>query len=76
MAIKRVNMTFTEGTAAQPVLYNLGQQFGIETNIIRAEITESGGMMLVEIEGDAEDIAAGLEFAISRGVRVEDSFED
>ena len=76
MAKRRVNLIFSEDIAAQPVVYNLGQQFEIVTNIIRADITESGGVILVEIEGSERDITDGIEFAISRGVRVEEALSD
>lgn len=75
MTTKRVILNFLEDTAAQPILFNLGQQFNITTNIVRADMTESGGTILVEIEGEPRDIEEGLEFAISRGVRVEEAFE-
>jgi len=76
VAKRRVNLIFSEDITAQPVIYNLGQQFEIVTNIIRADITESGGVILVEIEGSERDIDEGIEFAISRGVRVEEAFSD
>jgi len=71
---KRLVLNFTEDTAAQPIIFNLGQQFDITTNIVRADMTESGGTILVEITGAPGDIEAGIEFAISRGVRVEEAF--
>ena len=75
MATKRVILNFLEDSAAQPIIFNLGQQFNITTNIVRADMTESGGTILVEIEGAAQDIEEGLEFAISRGVRIEEAFD-
>jgi len=75
LAIKRVILNFLEDSAAQPILFNLGQQFGITTNIVRADMTENGGTILVEIEGAPQDIEEGLEFAISRGVRIEEAFD-
>jgi len=70
--VKRlVILTFNEESVAQPIIHNLGQQFNIATNIRRAAIGESGGMMEVEIEGKEIDIDAGLTWAISLGVRVE-----
>ena len=75
MITKRVILNFLEDSAAKPILFNLGQQFNITTNIVRADMTESGGTILVEIAGEPQDIEDGIEFTISRGVRVEEAFE-
>jgi ABC-type methionine transport system ATPase subunit len=64
-------LTFNEESVAQPIIHNLGQQFGIVTNIRLANISEGDGTAEVEIEGKESDIEAGLTWAISRGVRVE-----
>ena len=71
MAKRRVMLTFNEESVVQPIVHNLGQQFGIVTNIRRANISEGGGTAEVEIEGKESDIEASLAWAISRGVRVE-----
>lgn len=70
MARRRLVLTFNEEAAAQPIIYNLGQQFNIVTNIRRANISEGGGTVEVEIEGKESDIEASLAWAISRGVRI------
>ena len=75
MVTKRVILHFLEDSSSEPILFNLGQQFNLTTNIVRADMTESGGTILVEIEGEPRDIEEGLDFAISRGVRVEEAFD-
>jgi len=75
MAIKRLTFTFTEEEVAQPIIYNLGQQYNIATNIRQANITEDGGWIDVELEGEEQNIEDGVAWAISRGVRVEDAAE-
>jgi ABC-type methionine transport system ATPase subunit len=75
MAKKRLTFTFTEEEVAQPIIYNLGQQFNVATNIRQANITDDGGWMDVELEGEEQNIEDGVVWAISRGVRVEDTAE-
>jgi ABC-type methionine transport system ATPase subunit len=75
MARRRVTLTFNEESVAQPVIYNLGQQFKVATNIRRATLTESGGWIEVELEGEDENIEAGITWAISRGVRIDETAE-
>lgn len=63
--------TFSEGLIRDPIIHNLGQQFNLVTNILRAEVTEDRGWVVLELNGKDEDIEAGISWAISRGVRVE-----
>ena len=71
MAKRRVMLSFSAELLIEPITYNLGQQFNLVTNILRAEVTEEGGWLLLEFEGKDEDIEAGITWAISRGARVE-----
>lgn len=63
--------TFPSELIADPVIYNLGMQFGVITNILRADINEDMGWMMLELEGEAEDIEQGIAWATGKGVKVE-----
>ena len=71
MVKRQVMLTFTSETGSQPIIYNLGQQFNVVTNIRRAEMREDEGWIVVELEGEDKDIEDGIAWVISRGVRVE-----
>jgi len=71
MAKRSVMLTFPEELIREPIIYNLAQQFNIVTNILRADVTEDRGWVVLELEGKDEEIEAGITWAISRGVRVE-----
>jgi len=71
MAKRRLMLTFPEELIRDPIIHNLGQQFNIVTNILRADVTEDRGWVVLEVDGKNEDIEAGITWAISRGVRVE-----
>lgn len=71
MAKQRVMLTFASESIAEPIIYTLGQQFNIVTNIRQAELTEDRGWIILELDGKDEDIEAGLTWAISMGVRVD-----
>jgi len=71
MAKRRVIFTFPEELIRDPIIYNLGQQFNIITNILQAEVTEERGWVILELVGADEDIEAGITWVTSRGVRVE-----
>ena len=71
MTKRRVMLTFSQEIVSEPIIHNLGQQFNLVTNILRADVTEDRGWVILELDGKEEDIEAGTTWAISRGVRVE-----
>ena len=71
MAKRRVMLTFPKGLVREPIIYNMGQQFNIVTNILRADVTEDRGWVVLELDGKDETIEAGVTWATSKGVRVE-----
>lgn len=71
MAKRRLKFTFPPELVTEPVIYYLGQDFKVETNIRRADITEERGWVVLEIEGRDEDIEQGITWVIAKGVGVE-----
>lgn len=71
MAKRRVAFTFPEGSLFEPIIYTIGQQFNLVTNIYQAQVTEDQGWIMLELDGKEEDIEAGITWAISKGVRVD-----
>ena len=71
MAKRRLILTFSKELMRDPIIYNLGQQFNIVTNILRADITEDRGWVELELDGKDEDMEAGITWVISKGMRVE-----
>ncbi len=69
-------LTFTQEQIKEPVVFNLGQQFNLVTNIHRADLAEDEGWVVLEIEGKEEDIEQGIAWATSKGVRVDPANED
>ncbi len=70
MVKRRVMLTFTPETIAEPIIYTIAQQFNIVTNIRQADLTEDRGWIVLELDGEDKDIEDGITWAISRGVRV------
>ena len=71
MASRRVKITFPEVLVDRPLIYNLGQKFKIMTSIRRADIRANSGWVILELQGDEEEIEKGVQWAISSGVRVD-----
>ena len=68
---RRVMFTFPSELVTDPVIYNLGMEFRVVTNIRRADVTEDRGWVILELEGEEKDIEDGLVWVSSRGVRVD-----
>ncbi|MBP9732754.1 MAG: NIL domain-containing protein [Candidatus Omnitrophica bacterium] len=71
MATQRVTLTFPSDKVQEPVVFTMAKQFNIMPNIRRARVTETVGEMTLELEGAQADLAAGIKFLESRGVKVE-----
>jgi hypothetical protein len=71
MARQRVKFTFAQELIKEPVIYELGKQFKLVTNIRRADVTADRGWVILELDGDLPEIERGLEWVRSKGVRVD-----
>lgn len=71
MAKKRVVIRYPQELLKEPIVYTLGQEFGVITNICRADIREDQGDMLLDLEGEEKPIEDAIAWMMSRGVRVE-----
>jgi len=71
MAKQRVMFTFPPELISEPIIYNLGQQFKVVTNIRRADVSEDKGWVVLELEGEEKDIEQGIAWVTAKGVRVD-----
>ncbi len=71
MARRQVTFTFPEELIKEPIIYNLGLQFKVVTNIRRADVSENKGWVVLELEGEETDIEQGIVWVTSKGVRVD-----
>jgi hypothetical protein len=63
--------TFPQELIREPIIYNLGHQFKIVTNIRRADVTENRGWVVLELEGAEKDMEQGIAWVTGKGVRVD-----
>ncbi len=71
MAKRAVMFTFPKEVISQPVIYNLGQQYRVVTNVRRADVTNACGWIVLELQGKEDDINNALAWVASVGVRVD-----
>ena len=71
MGKQRVKFTFVDELVKEPIIYRLGRDFDVVTNIRRADVQEEMGWVVLELEGEDSEISRGLAWVSSTGVRVD-----
>jgi ABC-type methionine transport system ATPase subunit len=67
----RVKLTFPQNLIKEPVIFNMAKQFNVMPNIRRARITETVGEMVLELEGEQDNLDQGMSFLKEKGIEVE-----
>jgi len=67
----RVKLTFPQHLIKEPVIFRMAKEYDIMPNIRRARVTETVGEMVLELEGEDENIQKGIESLRQQGVDVE-----
>lgn len=73
MAEKHVRLTFAPDLIKEPLIYELGREFAVITNVRMADVDAEVGWVVLGLEGDEDEIERALEWARSKGVRVDDA---
>ncbi|TET53106.1 MAG: FeS-binding protein [Actinobacteria bacterium] len=71
MASIKVHLTFPEKLIKDPVIYNLGKQYNVVTNIRRANVDQKVGWVDLELTGTEEDMKEGIKYLESLEVEVD-----
>jgi hypothetical protein len=75
-AVEKVRLTFLDRLIKEPVVYKIGKDFDVVTNIRRADIQEGIGWVILELEGEQKAIDAALDWVRSLGIRVDPALGD
>ena len=71
MTKRQVMFTFPPELIREPIIYTLSHQFKVVTNIRRADVSENKGWVVLELEGEEDEIEQGIAWVTSKGVRVD-----
>ena len=67
----RVKLDYPLEQVKEPIIYHLVTDYRLVPNIRRANIDHNaGGMMILEIEGDPDDLEEGMDFLRRLGITV------
>lgn len=71
MAVITVQVnTRTSDQVKEPILYRLGKDFDVVTNIRRAQVTDDYGFAEVDIEGSLEEVQRAVSWLHTTGLNV------
>jgi len=71
MASLKVHITFPEGKITEPIIYQIGQEYQVITNIRRADVTEKTGWVDLEITGAPKEVERAVEGLKKKGVKID-----
>lgn len=68
---KRVKLTFPQRLIKEPVIFTMAKKYDVVPNIRRARVTETVGEMILELDGQDENLEKDINYLKERGVEVE-----
>lgn len=71
MTPRRVRLTFPEALVQEPIIWQLGHQFRVVTNVRMADVDERVGWVILELDGEEGEVSRALDWAEAKGVRVD-----
>lgn len=68
MPKKRMVLTFPNRLVDQPITYHMIKDHDLMVNILRANVTQEEGRLIVEISGKKKDMESGMKYLTETGV--------
>lgn len=68
---KRVKLKFPPHLVKEPILFTIAKRYDVMPNIRRARVTDSVGEMILELEGQEDNLARSIETLKSQGIEVD-----
>jgi len=67
----KVHVQFPEDKIKEPVIYQIGHEYNVITNVRRADVRETTGWMDLELTGDSTEIDRAILGLRKKGVIVD-----
>ncbi|HTP41568.1 MAG TPA: NIL domain-containing protein [Nitrospiria bacterium] len=71
MASLKVRITFPEEKIKEPIIYQIGKDYKVVTNIRRADVTEKTGWVDLELIGETKEVERAVAELKKKGVKVD-----
>ncbi|MEK7351627.1 MAG: NIL domain-containing protein [Nitrospirota bacterium] len=67
----KVHVQFPENKIKEPIIYQIGHEFKVVTNVRRADVRETTGWMDLELTGESTEIDRAIAGLRNKGVIVD-----
>jgi len=68
---RKIYLTFPQKLIKEPLIFRVGHEFNVVTNIRGASVSDSVGLVALEIEGERDEIERAIKWLVGKGVKVE-----
>ena len=68
---EKVYLTYPAEQIKEPLIYQVGHKFKVVTNIRGANISDTMGLVAIELDGTQEEVDRAIAWLRQRGVQVE-----
>ncbi|OFV90188.1 MAG: FeS-binding protein [Acidobacteria bacterium RBG_16_68_9] len=68
---EKVYLTYPPNLIKEPLIYEIGRKFAVVTNIRGANVSDTMGLVALELDGTRREIDRAIEWLRERGVTVE-----
>ena len=69
---KNIHFEFNQDLVREPLLYKINRSFDVVVNIRGASVTDQGGFIALELEGEEAEIARVIDYLRGQGVTLEE----
>ncbi len=77
MEKKRIVLHFPKDLVDKPLVFRLVKDFGLEFNILKAEVSpKEEGLLVLELKGNDDDFNRGIAYLKKEGVKVQPLSQD
>ncbi len=72
MPMKKFLVTFSPDLVSEPITYRLVKEYDLVVNILRAEVDENGGRLMLSVESSGPQIQKAVKYMVDVGVQVKE----
>jgi len=69
--LTRLWLMYPARLITRPVIYELGKEFALVTNVRQASVTDEIGLVSLELDGEREEIKRAIAWLEELGIKVE-----
>jgi ferredoxin len=72
MLQRKYLLTFTSDIVNEPITYKIVKSFDLLVNILKADVGDRGGRLLISVEGSGEQIEKAVQYLVNAKVQVKE----